>query len=610
MKKILIFMTVVCLSGCGLDRADIEILYTVSFANAAHHEAGVTLTLKNFKGNHIDLFSSITSPGRYARHDFSKNIYGLKAFDPSGELKVVHVNVNQWKIDRNSRGNMTVSYTLFGDFLDGTYSSIDSNYILLNIPSAFVWVKGLEKYPVMIKVAKPEKKWTIATQLVPTGDPETFTAPDLYYFLDSPIGIAPFTERKWNVMYDNKKYAFRLYVNHEGDESDIDDFFKMINPVIDEEIAVFGEIPDFDYGGYVFISNYLPYAQADGMEHRNSCVLTRNNSFDGYSKKFLVTLAHELFHSWNVKRLVPKSLKPFDFTDTGICGELWFAEGATVYYSNLIPVRAGINSIDTYADNLKYHFNKVMNSPALSTFSPAEMGMRSSLYDGASFVDLDNSENTYIHYFELGDLICMGLDLTLRSKYKNISLDTLMKRMWDKFGRNEKPYTNMDIQNTLAEITGDVKFADEFFRNYIYGNSMQDFKGLLSKAGLLLRKKNRGEASLGDTEVYFSYNRAVVNNVTVKSTPLYDAGIDIGDEIISLDGSPGRYYYVTASRHKPGDEVDIVYSHKGKIMKGRITFGEDDELEIVSYEYAGIKTDDDIIKFRQDWFSSKKENLK
>src|SRR5690606_12996256 len=169
------------------------------------------------------------------------------------------------------------------------------------------------------------------------------------YFLDSPTELSAFTLREWTITSGGRTQTIRLAVHHAGTEEDVDRYTEMAQKVVAAQIAVFGEAPAFDYGTYTFIADYLPYASGDGMEHRNSTILTSSGSIAANAAGLLGTLSHEFFHAWNMERLRSRMLGPFDFERANMSDELWFGEGFTSYYDDLTIKRAGLIDLDQYA---------------------------------------------------------------------------------------------------------------------------------------------------------------------------------------------------------------------------------------------------------------------
>ncbi|MFQ5630311.1 MAG: M61 family metallopeptidase, partial [bacterium] len=457
------------------------IKYKISFPNAVHHEAEISVTFTDLPMLTLELRMSRSSPGRYAIHEFAKNVYRVQAENGKGEkLALTRPNPYQWNVHGHD-STVTVRYTLYADRAGGTYSGIDATHAHLNIPATFIWARDLGDRPIRVTFQPPEgSKWKVATQLAPTEDPFIFTAPNLYYFLDSPIELSGFLLRQWQVQSNGESYSIRLALHHAGTESEADEYAEMAKRVVYEQEGIYGELPDFDFGTYTFIADYLPYIAGDGMEHRNSTIIASTRPLETGAMRNLGTLAHEFFHAWNVERLRPKTLEPFNFEQANMSGELWFAEGFTSYFTPLTLHRAGLTGLDRFAGSLSRSVNFVVNAPGRDFFSPVEMSMQAPFVDAATSVDPTNRANTFISYYTYGTVVGLGLDLTLRTQFPGKSLDDLMREMWRAHGKTEIPYANKDIQQALATVTGDEEFARIFFENYIYGRKLVDYEKLLA----------------------------------------------------------------------------------------------------------------------------------
>lgn len=583
--------------------------YEIAFPNAEHHEAEVTVTFRDLPAVPLEVRLSRTSPGRYALHEFAKNVYSVRATDGAGrELPITRPDPHQWDVGGHD-GTVVFSYTLFGDRTDGTYAGIDNTHAHLNIPATFAWARGLEERPVSVRFQRPDESYRIATQLVPTADPETFTAPDLQYFMDSPTELSRFELRSWEVPGHRGSQTVRLAVHHLGTEAEVDRFAEMVKAVVAEEIAVFGEAPTFDHGTYTFIADYLPWSSGDGMEHRNSTILTSSRPLSTGALANLGTVSHEFVHAWNVERIRPRSLEPFDFERANMSGELWFAEGFTSYYTPLVIVRAGITGIDDYARSLTGTLETVINSPGRRYFSPVEMSLQAPFVDAAVSVDPTNRGNTFISYYTWGAAIGLGLDLLLRAEH-GLTLDDYMRAVWEAYGEPERPYTRADLRETLARLTGDAAFADRFFERYIEGSAVVDYRRLLAQGGLLLRPARPGGAWIGDARLAFEGEGIVVESATGVGTPLYEAGIDRGDLILSIDGTaPGSVAELEAllAARSPGDVLGVVFLQRGDRRTSSMRIAEDPSLEVVTYEAAGLEVTDAIRSFREDWLGSRSD---
>ncbi|HEX6981597.1 MAG TPA: PDZ domain-containing protein [Balneolaceae bacterium] len=591
------------------------IRYDVSFPNAEHNEADITLTLEHLLPGPVTISMSRTSPGRYALHEFAKNVYDVTAINGSGDtLEISRPNLHNWIVKAHD-GTIKFNYTLYGDHANGTYVGINEQHAHLNIPAAFAWVRDFPNTPITIQFHPPESSnWQVATQLKPTENPFIFTAPNYYYFLDSPTELSNFMLATWDAPVDTTGDVIRLAVHHNGTQKQVDRFAEMAQKVVAEQIAVFNEPADYDFGTYTFIADYLPYVYGDGMEHRNSTILTSRRSLEGENAlRNLYTLSHEFFHSWNVERIRPETLEPFNFMEANVSKALWFAEGFTSYYDDLMIRRAGLISNEEYANDWSGSLNYVLNSAGNTFYNPIEMSMQAPFVDAAASIDAQNKYNTFISYYSWGSVLGLGLDLMLRSTFEDITLDDYMRLMWQKYGKTEKPYNIADLQQTLAEVTDSTQFAEQFFEEHIYQGNHIDLKPLLANAGFLLQKANPGEAviSFGQAKIDYKNGTSVIASNTEIGSPLYKAGLDDGDIILSIAGTQinnARDLQQLLTSHAPGDELPITFTSLGEEYETTVTLVEDQTLELVTFEQAGKELTEEMKNFRQDWLGSKAKN--
>jgi len=579
--------------------------YELSFDNAVHHEARITVTYTDVGSDPLQLRMSRSSPGRYAIHEFAKNVYNVDVVDGAGNsLTYTRPNPYQWDIADHD-GTVSMTYTLYADHLDGTYSAVDLTHAHLNMPATLMWAKGYDDSPATLTFKPVADNWKVATQLLPTDDPYVFTAPNLQYLMDSPAELSDFSERSWEVESNGESVTIRLAIHHDGTEEDVDKFFEQAKKVIAEKIKIFGELPQFDNGTYIFIADYLPYADGDAMEHRNSTILASPTSLiEADFQMPLLTLSHEAFHAWNVERIRPQRLEPFDFEQANMTSSLWFAEGFTEYYCYVVVRRAGEMTVDEYAEAMAEYISVMVFAPGRNYASPQGMSMQAPFVDAATAVDPTNFDNTFISYYTYGTDIAMALDLTLRSTFKGVSLDTMMRRVWEVHGKTEQPYSSDDLRDALAHVTGDDDFAEDFFARYISGQELPDFAALLDNAGLIYRLANEGAASVGPVSFEFDGKAAILQQNTIIGSPLYVAGLDRGDQVLSIDRlkiQSQEQWDAALERYEPGDVATIHYIQREVERSAELTFTEDNTMELVTYESDDRKLSRSKRAFRTSW---------
>ena len=600
MKTVLLCgAAMLALSGAALAEAPVE--YAVSFDNAVHHEAQIAATFRELGDAPLTLRMSRSSPGRYALHEFAKNVYAVSAVDGAGNpLEIERADPYAWTVPGHD-GTVTVTYTLFADRADGTYSQIDLTHAHLNMPATFMWAEGLEDRPVEVSFKTPDKSWKAATQLLPVRGRLSFTAPDLQYFMDSPTELSDFDLREWKIA-DGQ--TIRLAIHHDGAQEDADTFAAMAKNVVAEQIAIYGEAPRFDHGVYTFIADYLPHVSGDGMEHRNSTIISRSDGLYEGDFAHIGTLSHEFFHAWNVERIRPAELEPFDFFRANPTPSLWFAEGFTNYYGKLALVRSGEQPFGKYLDSVAGALNFVLFAPGREFGSPQSMSLEAAFVDAATAIDPNNRANVFVSYYPYGEVVALALDLTLREKFEGVTLDDYMRLLWAKHGKTEKPYAPEDLKTALAEVAGDAAFASEFFAAYIEDGALPDFAPLFAQAGLKLEPADPEKATLGPVSFEENGGGLVLTSGTRIGSPLYKAGIDRGDRILKV----GRFktdsegdWEKALKRHAPGERAVIEFESRGAARKAEVVFAGDETLKITPYEDADMDLTDAHKAFRESW---------
>lgn len=606
----------VCVFGgflaiCSAAAAQAPVAYRVSFPDAEHHRMQVEVTFPDVPPGTLEVLMPRTSPGRYAIHEFAKNVYDVRIDNASGgAVQVDRPNPSQWNITGHS-GVVRLRYTVFGDRLDGTFLAIDATHAHMNMPASLVWARGLEARPVRITFDAPPE-WNIATQLRPTSDPRTFSAANLQYLMDSPTELSNFTLRTFRLDRE-----FRIALHHDGSDADADRFAASVERIVREQHGIFGEFPAFEVP-YTFIADYLPWAADDGMEHRNSTILTAPYRLRLPDEQLglLSTVAHEFFHSWNVERIRPASLEPFRLDAPNPSGELWFAEGFTSYYGPLTMRRTGLWGVQDFAGRIGHTLDLVLRSPARKYRSAEDVSRLAQFVDQAAWSDVTNFDNHFVSYYDWGAMIGLGLDLSLRARTEHkVTLDHYMRRLWQDFGRVPspvegavaRPYTRADLHGVLADVSGDRAFADDFFRRYIQGREVPDYAPLLARAGLVLRPRNPGRAWMGPVSLEFERGVARVSQPTVEDTPLYAAGVDRGDELVAIDGvavSGRSRLDETVERRRPGDSVQLTVRRRGVLRGLTVVLAEDPTMQVIPVELTGRPPSPAERDFRDRWLES------
>jgi predicted metalloprotease with PDZ domain len=354
------------------------------------------------------------------------------------------------------------------------------------------------------------------------------------------------------------------------------------------------------------------------MEHRNSTILTSSSSIQANRLELLDTIAHEFFHTWNVERIRPKSLEPFNLEEANMSGELWFAEGFTSYYGPLTMKRAGLTTLRAFAMDIGDAIEKVTVSPGRQLRSAVEMSRLAPFVDSFASIDQTNFSNTFISYYTWGAALGVGLDLSLRERTEGkVTLDHFMRGLWERFGRPAglpglvaNPYTLDDLKAVLGGVAGDEAFAQDFFARYIEGREIPDYARLLARAGLLL-KSNAGRAFAGALTLQEDPAGVRITADVPYGSPAYHGGLERDDVLVSVSGTrvarAADVEKLIVAR-KPGEPLPVVYERQGVRTSTALKLADDPRLQVVPFEDAGQPLSDAQRRFREAWLSSAARN--
>jgi len=591
------------------------IAYRVTFPEPQHHWMQVEMTVSGLGAAPLRARMSRSSPGRYAVHEFAKNIFQIDAVDGTGKkLAVSHADVDGWTIAGHD-GTVSVTYRIFGDRADGTYLGIDTTHAHINMPAAFLWVEGLENRSMRVTFTPPAgSSWEVGTQLFPTPDPYTFTAPNLQYFMDSPTEVSAFMTSTFSVIgADGSASQFRLVVHADAAPSDVDELAKLVQRLVREARGVFGEFPKFEPGMYTFLLDYSAWGAGDGMEHRNSTFISEPGLSlrDANGRRAAIdTISHEFFHAWNVERIRPVGLEPFDFTRENVTCCLWLAEGFTQYYGELLQVRAG------FSDNVPVGYgSELLNLSARHVRSVVQMSEQAPFADAATAIDRTDLSRTFISYYDFGAAVALALDLSIRQRTAGAaSLDDFMALMWQRFGRTAenragyvgRPYALTDLRDALAEVVKDRAYANDFFDRFVEGREAADYAALLAPAGYVLHVGFPDRGWIGGVPLRETAGGVSVIGLVQFGTPIYDAGLDLGDVIVTIDDKPATLagWNAIATR-KPGETVAVTIRRRdGKTTGVTITVKPDPTVTIDDLAKTRTLTPEQRA-FRESWLGAK-----
>jgi predicted metalloprotease with PDZ domain len=527
----------------------VTISYTVSFPEAQAHYADIEMTLAGLHQKTVDLKMPVWTPGSYLVREFAKNVESFGAWAEGKQIRSGKIRKNTWRLNTENISAIKVKYRVYAFELSVRTSLIDASHGFLSTSGIFVYPNGMLHHPATIHII-PYRGWTkISTSLeMVNSDPFTLHSPNYDILFDSPIEVG--NQDVFGFETGGVKYEVAMCG---GGNYDKDRLKTDMPKIIEQETAIYGENPN---KRYVFIVHNTSKG-GGGLEHLSSTVLdaTRDNYSNehGYHN-FLSLVAHEHFHLWNVKRLRPIALGPFDYDNENYTTDLWIAEGFTAYYQNIILRRANIYSPEEYLNVLAADINYVANQPGNKIQSLSEASFDAWI---KYYRPNENSVNTNISYYNKGSIVAMMLDLEIiNDSHGRYSLDDVMKYMYDTYYKGKKRgYTDKEFKQGFEKFAG--RNLDEFYKKYVYGLADIDYNKYLAYAGYKTTDElaNNNDPNLGITTK--SENGKITVSGVFRGSAAWMDGMNVNDEITAADGNKVTDINTILNGKKPGDVINI-----------------------------------------------------
>ena len=575
-----------------------SISYRLAMSRPISHlfEVAIEIELPNeIKDKPVQLQMPKWSPGRYAVFDFAKNVQEFRAIDgpcptvtpctDKPARAVTRVDDQTWSVAPSTNTRLTITYKIFANDLSGTFSQLDARHANYNGGCVFMYVVGHKPDPVRLTIIPPQD-WKIVNGRTDHAGQTDWQFPNWDIMIDTPTEIAPdWTEESFDV--DGKK--FHVVVHSFGPEGNKRPaLVRDIEKIVRAEIAMWGP-PEFTE--YTFLIHFAADDHSgDGMEHLTSTQIIEPGALGepGVYEDTLDTVAHEFFHVWNVKRLRPFELGPWDFTRPVSTRGLWVAEGFTNYYGHLMLRRAGVSDDKRFLSREAQTIRGIESAPGSKLMSAEQSSLLAPFLDDAPHAQQTNLENTAISYYPKGELIGMVLDLLIRGRTQGrSSLDEVMRRMYDEFYLKSpnnsyylrgRGYHTEDLERIVSEMAG-AGFHD-FFKRYVRDVEVLPYDEAFGFVGLRVVKTPAQEPFNAGLSVQFEDSVAVIENVR-NNSPAEVAGLQQRDEIVSLGGKKVTRdsWLKTLARYTTGDSVSFVVKRDRRTIKGAIVLAEPERFD-------------------------------
>lgn len=557
--------------------APVDIAFTIGMSRPHTHLFEVEVRIKRTSAANAPaeelLIMPVWTPGSYLIREFQRHVQDFTARDSGGlPLKWEKVNKSTWRVITNGLAEWHATYRVYANELSVRTSELNSGHAFWNNANLLMYLDGFLKSPATVQVLAPDA-WKIATGLpIAPGPKNMFRAENFDVLYDSPFEASNFRTLVFNV----KGVPHRIVIDGEGNY-DAEQMRRDVQKIVETEVEIMGG--EFPYKDYTFILHLRSNA-GGGLEHLNSTALgyprfgfksepgdRMTSSAPNASQQttrdyrgFLSLVAHEFFHLWNVKRIRPDALGPFDYKNENYTKVLWVAEGITDYYADLALRRANFISEPDFLAAAARSFQNLQNTPGRLVQSVEE-----SSYDSwiKYYRQDENSINSQVSYYDKGAILGLLLDLEIRKRSNGTrSLDEVMRYLMTEYFKKDRNYRPQDFQKACELMAGSS--LEEFFVKYVRGRDELDYNSALNAAGLKLETTAMGQGGKPVERVFFGADtiweddRLIVREVYAGS-PAYDQGLNTGDQIVALNNMrvTKELFDARMAEKKSGDLINL-----------------------------------------------------
>lgn len=571
-----------------------KLTYFVTIEEPHLHLLKVEMAISEITDNEIMLTMPAWTPGSYLIRDFARNVRNLSAHTSDGRiLEARKKDKSSWKILTAGSTDLRISYHIFCEELSIRSTHLDASHAFILGTSAFMYMEGYKDQALEISFNIPAD-WHISTSLEKTID-NVYHAINYDVLVDSPVEIGKHLSGIFTV--DGKEHEVAIYGQFNGDlQKIINDMQK----IVEATLRIFEHAP---YKRYVFILQSYQGNQTGGLEHSASCVVSMDPSMifdDDYYKRLMSVIAHEYFHTWNVKRIRPVELGPFNYKEENYTSLLWFSEGVTDYFADLIILRAKIIDQSKFLEFLGESIKMIEFMPGSLETSLADSSFDTWI---RLYKPSPDDVNSYISYYLKGKVIGLLMSkkiATLTSGGK--SLDNLLLLLYEKFRKDGKGFTEKDLITALKDLSGED--FNEFFNRFIRGTEKIDFDSELADMGLKIDRTHSVEsrAQLSWAGMIVKHEGAAFTvSAVIKGKPSYRAGINSGDEIVAINGIrfkedntstmlKSAKLMLDSFRSKAGEKVNITIFRRNTLMS---ILSEAEPLPFDTYKITEVPGQDD-----------------
>ena len=569
---------------CGAANAAESLRYELRFEKPNTHLMDVAIHATDLKGASVEFAMPDWAPGSYNIENYAANVQRFRASGPGDKALAWRKTDSQtWRIELAGVTAITVEYQIFGNTLANNQAQYNERHVFIGGPAVWMYLVGGKERPVDLSIAVPSG-WKVATGMQHTSD-HTFHSADYNWFADAPLEISDFAEKDFEILGS----TYHVIVHDVEGHKDFSKFVADVQKIVETIVPIFGSVAGdggraAPFKEYWFVFHIWPKT-GGGLEHLNSTQINFRSDWDDlgparyhqenvtqYDTKLFVT-SHEFFHAWNVKRLRPKPLGPFDYTQMVHTPSLWISEGLTSYYGSLALARAGLITPQKYLDGIASLITQFEAEPGRNERSIEDTSW-DTWFPRAVNQHENNLANTHYSYYDGGQVMGHILDFAIREDTKNRkSLDDWMRLLYSRYALPKPGFEPGDAVRAASEVAG-ADLSDIFSR-YISGKEPIPYEKYFAYAGIAVEKKvDTTKAWIGVSTDKGDDGHATIKNV-IPGSPAEAAGLDRNDVVIAVDGRgvDNDGYDRAVGEHKPQDTVRFTVIRLGELKEIPVTIG-------------------------------------
>jgi len=546
------------------------IRHVLRFPAPQTNRVEVSTTVPTGGRDELDLMMAVWTPGSYLVREYARNVEAIAASDGAGRpLPITKTTKNRWRIPVAGQRAVTVTYRLYAREMTPRHNWVDASFAMINGAPTFMTVVGAPTLAHEVTI-EPASGWARSvTALTPVqGRAHAYRAASYDELVDSPILVGNPEVVEFQV--DGKPHL--LVTEGGAGQFDGARAARDLERLVAEHRTFWGGLP---FERYVFFNLLtLPAGGGGGALEHGSSVLMLGDKYvmrtrQGYTG-WLELASHEFFHVWNIKRLRPVELGPFDYENENFTRSLWIAEGITDYYGDLLVRRAGFVAPDEYLQSLSNRLEEVQGTPGRLLQSVEQASLDAWI---RQYRPDENSLNVSISYYTKGHVLGLLLDARIRALSGGArSLDDVMRLAYGRYS-GSRGYTPDQFREVVEEVAGGS--LEDFWRTSVRGAAELDYAPVLSTFGLRFREPGNGGGRpwLG-VATRNDAGRLLVAQVRADG-PSFPAGLNVDDELVGIDDLRVRAERFDArlQQFAPGTRIELLVVRRDELIRVPVTLG-------------------------------------